>query len=88
MAKPIEACHAAVGIRIRQIRETLGLQQSELAKRVGLSRAAIANTEIGRQRLLLDGIERYARALGTTPKQPCLSGSHPQSVGVMTDDRG
>jgi transcriptional regulator with XRE-family HTH domain len=69
MSKPIEACHIAVGIRIRQIRETLGLQQEELAKRVGLTRASIANVEIGRQRLLLDGIERYAKALGTTPKQ-------------------
>lgn len=68
MAKPIEACHISVGIRIRMIREMLGLSQDDLAKRVGLTRVSVTNTEIGRQRLLLDGIERYATALGTTPK--------------------
>lgn len=68
MSKPIEVCHAAVGIRVRQIREVLGLTQDELAKRVNLTRASVVNLEVGRQRLLLDGVERYARALGTTPK--------------------
>jgi transcriptional regulator with XRE-family HTH domain len=68
MAKPIEACHISVGIRIRMIREALGLSQDDLAKRVGLQRTSVVNTEVGRQRLLLDGIERYATALGTTPK--------------------
>lgn len=68
MSKPIEACHISVGIRIRMIREMLGLTQDDLAKRVGLKRVSVTNTEIGRQRLLLDGIERYATALGTTPK--------------------
>lgn len=68
MSKPIEPCHAMVGLRIRQIREVLGITQDELAKRVGLKRVSVTNLEIGRQRLLLDGVERYARALGTTPK--------------------
>ena len=68
MPKPIEACHISVGIRIRMIRETLGLSQVDLAKRVGLQRVAVTNIEVGRQRLLLDGIERFATALGTTPK--------------------
>lgn len=68
MAKPIEACHQALGARVRLIRETLGLSQDDLSKRVGLNRASIANIEIGRQRFLLDGVEGFARALGTTPK--------------------
>lgn len=68
MTKPIEACHISVGVRIRMIRETLGMSQEELAKRVGLQRVSVTNTETGRQRLLLDGIERYAAALGTSPK--------------------
>lgn len=69
MAGPqIESCHCAVGLLIRQIRETLGLSQDDLAKRVGLKRVSVTNIEIGRQRLLLDGVERYATALGTTPK--------------------
>ena len=68
MAKPIEPCHAMVGMRIRQIREVLGITQEDLAKRVTMTRASVANLEIGRQRLLLDGVERFATALGTTPK--------------------
>lgn len=68
MAKPIEACHQAVGARVRMLRELLGLTQEDLAKRIELQRASIANIEAGRQRLLLDGVEDFARALGTTPK--------------------
>jgi transcriptional regulator with XRE-family HTH domain len=68
MGKPIEACHVGVGARIRIIRETLGLSQEDLAKRVGMQRASVTNVEIGRQRLLLQTVEAFARALGTTPK--------------------
>ena len=68
MAQQIEACHQALGSRIRLMRETLGLTQDELCKRVGLKRASIANIEIGRQRFLLDTVEDFAKALGTTPK--------------------
>ncbi len=67
-AKPVEACHVALGARVRLLRETLGLTQDDLAVRVGLTRASIANIEIGRQRFLLDGVEDFARSLGTTPK--------------------
>jgi DNA-binding XRE family transcriptional regulator len=66
--KPIEACHGAFGIKVRQIREVLDITQDDLAKRVGLSRASIANIEVGRQRVLLDDVEKFANALGTTPK--------------------
>ncbi len=68
MTKPVEACHAMVGMRIRAIREVLGITQTDLASRVGLKRVSVTNLEVGRQRLLLDGVERYAKALGTTPK--------------------
>jgi transcriptional regulator with XRE-family HTH domain len=66
--KPIEACHIALGARIRMIREALGMQQAELAKRVGLERTSVVNAEAGRQRFLLHSVEQYAQALGTTPK--------------------
>ena len=68
MSKPIEAVHQAVGIRIRLIREALGMSQYDLAKKVGYTRVSVTNVEIGRQRLLLDTVERFASALGTTPK--------------------
>lgn len=57
-----------VGLRIRQIREMLGITQTDLANRVGHKRVSVTNIEIGRQRLLLDTVERFAAALGTTPK--------------------
>ena len=66
--KPIEACHIALGARVRLIREAIGLTQEDLAVRVKLKRASIASIEIGRQRFLLDTVEDFARALGTTPK--------------------
>ncbi len=68
MSKPIEACHQAVGTRIRMIREALGMTQEELATRVGYVRPSIVNIELGKQRLLLNTVEDFARALGTTPK--------------------
>lgn len=68
MTKPIEVCHAAVGLRVRHMRELLDLSQEELAKRAGISRGSLANIETGRQRLLLDNVEDLAKAIGTTPK--------------------
>ena len=68
MKKPIEACHQAVGTRVRMIREAIGMTQEELATRVGHKRGSVANIEIGRQRMLLDTVEEFARALNTTPK--------------------
>ena len=68
MSPPIEPCHRLLGTRIEHIRTTLGLTQQELAKRVGLTRASIANIETGRHRFLLHVVERFAQALSTTPK--------------------
>lgn len=68
MSAPIEVVHRQVGLRVEAIRNALGINQAELAKRTGWTRSSIANIETGRQRLLLDGVERLAQALGTTPK--------------------
>ena len=67
-APKIEACHVAVGAKIRIIREALGLTQDEVAHRVGLNRTSVTNVEAGRQRLVLHDVETFARALGTTPR--------------------
>ena len=70
MTKSIEACHQSLGSRIRLIRETIGMSQEELAAKLpkGVTRSSLANIEIGRQRFLLNRVEDFARALGTTPK--------------------
>ena len=64
----IEPCHQAFGLRVRMIREAVGMTQAELAKRVFLKRTSVVNTEAGRQRVSLDAVELYAKALNSTPK--------------------
>lgn len=66
--KPIEPIYILIGAKIVMMREALGLTQLDFSKRVGISRAAIANIETGRQRILLGDLERLAHAFGSTPK--------------------
>lgn len=68
MGKPIEGVYVALGGKIRLIREAIGLSQEELSKRVKLTRTSLTNIEAGRQRILVDDVEDFARALGTSPK--------------------
>lgn len=63
----IDDFYREVGSRIRQHRSERPLTQQELAERVGLSRAAIANIELGRQRIALHMLLRFADALGVPP---------------------
>ena len=69
MNKPIEACYIAFGVRVRMMREMLGLTQDELAKKMKISRPSLANIEVGRQRVLLGDVQRFADAIGVAPKQ-------------------
>ena len=64
----IELVHAQVGLRMRAMRDTLGIDQKELGRRLGLDRTSIANIETGRQRLQLHTVEKIATAFGCTPK--------------------
>ena len=65
----VEPIYGAISSRVRYMRETLGVTQEELAKRIGLTRTSLVNFENGNQRCMLHTIEDMARALGTTPKQ-------------------
>lgn len=57
------------GAKICSIRTVLGLNQGELAKKVGLTRVSVNNIEHGRHsNITLKHVELFARALGTTPK--------------------
>lgn len=64
----IEPVHIAFGLRMRMIREVIGMRQEELAKNIGLTRTSVVNIEAGRQRVLLHTVEAVARGLGCTPK--------------------
>ena len=55
-------------IRIRELREKLGLTQDELAKKVGYtSRSTINKIELGKNDISQSKIAAFAKALNTTP---------------------
>lgn len=61
--------HRQFGLRVEQLRSTLGWTQEELAQKVQLKRVSITNIEIGRQgSISLEMVERFAKAFGTSPK--------------------
>lgn len=64
----IEPIYRQFGGKVESLRNVLGLTQLDLAKRVGLTRGSIANIELGRQRVLLADVEKFAQAFATTPK--------------------
>lgn len=68
MTKPVEPIYQAFGARIVMLRDTLDVTQEELATRTGMSRASIANIEVGRQRVYTHQVAMFAKALGTTPR--------------------
>jgi transcriptional regulator with XRE-family HTH domain len=56
--------YAVLGELVREHREGQGMSQGALGKRIGLSRASVANIESGRQRIPLHHLYRMADALG------------------------
>jgi transcriptional regulator with XRE-family HTH domain len=52
-----------IGRRIAGYRRALDLKQEDVAKRLGISRASLANMEVGRQRLLVHQLYGLAEAL-------------------------
>ncbi len=63
-----ELVYRQLGGKIEQVRSALGWTQDELAKKIGLTRASIANIEAGRQRILLHDLEKFSVAFGMAPK--------------------
>ena len=63
-----EPIYRLIGAKIEQTRNFFGWTQLDLAKKVHLSRGSIANIELGRQRILLHDIEKFATAFNMQPK--------------------
>lgn len=54
----------AVNIAIRQVRESVGVTQAELARRLGVTQPAVNRWESGRRRASVATLQRIAEALG------------------------
>ena len=63
------AREATVSTNVRQLRETAGLTQKELAARAGLGEMAICTIENGKRRINVDDLYILARALDATTRQ-------------------
>lgn len=57
------ALYRAVGLRIRERRDALGMTQATLAHDAGISRSSLANLERGRQQIPLHVVLALAEAL-------------------------
>lgn len=68
MSDDIEPIYRLIAAKIEHLRTMLDWTQDELSKRVGVSRAQIANIEAGRSRVMLHQVEKFATAFQTTPK--------------------
>ena len=69
-----------IGTRIADVRETLGLTQSALAKKINTTQSAIARIEAGRQNVSADMLKRISKALGKN-----LITLSPGTVNVQID---
>lgn len=57
-----------IGDRIKSLRDDAGLSQLEVSNKLGISRASLANYEVGKQRIQTDDLYRLAAVLGVGPK--------------------
>jgi len=87
-----EAIYKAFGKAVATRRRTLGWTQSDLAGRVGMSRASVANIECGRQSVLLHHVYALASALDCTkvadllPAPPRTSNQEDSDMFVLSDE--
>lgn len=78
----IDGLYAELGGLVRARRESAGMTQSELARRVGMTRTSISNIESGRQRLQIHTLYDVARALDIPPEAllPTYADPEPEAV--------
>jgi transcriptional regulator with XRE-family HTH domain len=78
-----EVIYGVVGERIRTRRKTLGLTQEQLAQKLEISRASLANIETGRQSLLYS----IARAIELAPESllPVIDISVEEGAGASIE---
>lgn len=55
-----------VGLRVKQLRNKLGISQEELADRVGLNRTYITSVESGKRNISIINVEKLANCLNVS----------------------
>jgi len=81
----VDQLYQAIGEQIRTARTRSKVTQTDLGKRIGLTRSSIANIEAGRQRVMLHWIFQIAEELETSPLELIVEpGQSPESVEVLT----
>ena len=58
-----------VGKRVRELRNSIGISQEELADLADLDRTYITSVECGKRNISIVNIEKLANALNTTVKE-------------------
>jgi transcriptional regulator with XRE-family HTH domain len=77
-----------IGYRIQIAREEAGLNQKELADRLGLSQSTLSNYEKGKRRLYLSHLQKIAQELNKPPDyflKPIEKASLPADFGVKEE---
>ncbi len=65
----VDELYEAIGDRIKAERTQAKITQTDLGKRIGLTRSSIANIEAGRQRVMLHWVFQIAEELGINPQK-------------------
>lgn len=74
---------AVFGAAVRSYRRAAGMPQRDLADRVGLTRASIANIETGRQDTTVTRIIAIAQALGVGPADLLVTDSDGADLSLL-----
>lgn len=63
----IELVYRNIGTQLRNLRESRGWTQAEVATVLGMTRTSVVNIEAGRQRVMLHSIPEIAALFDMTP---------------------
>lgn len=73
------------GVRLREIRQSRGMTQAELADKAQVTTSHIWKLESGGAAPGIDLVERFAKALGTTIADLLPEGPTPDTIAVLRE---
>ena len=82
-----QSIYAELGRAVATRRKMVGLTQAEVAKAVGISRASIANSESGRQKVLLHQVYGLVKALDLKAITELVPATPPRALATESGER-